>query len=117
MGDNLPALMKALSKQLKEKSMKTRIGAFLVLRELAATTPKALEEYSDLFVEGVRKALMVSVSSPLTVYYLYISCSSFCYPLICCDYANGLPGIVALRALGVIMIRYCFHFAGENWTV
>lgn len=64
LGDNLPVLMKALSKQLKEKSMKTRIGAFLVLRELAVTTPKALEEYSDLFIEGVRKALMVRKISP-----------------------------------------------------
>lgn len=57
----MACLMKSLSKQLKEKSIRTRIGAFVVLREVIATMPKSIAEYSGLFVNGIKRALSVSI--------------------------------------------------------
>ncbi|GMH39342.1 hypothetical protein BSKO_07240 [Bryopsis sp. KO-2023] len=56
LGGDMDLLMKALSKQLKEKSMKIRIGAFVVLRELAHVMPKSLSKYISLFVDGIKRA-------------------------------------------------------------
>lgn len=46
-------IVKALHKQLKEKSVKSRQGCFSVLTELAHTAPGALEEHIPVLIPGI----------------------------------------------------------------
>jgi len=52
-----PAIMKATSRQLKEKSVKTKVGVFLVLRELVTAVPNSTEAQVDMLMPGVLHAL------------------------------------------------------------
>ncbi|CAN9512592.1 unnamed protein product [Ophioblennius macclurei] len=49
----VPLIVKALHKQLKEKSIKSRQGCFCLLTELAHTVPGALEEHIPALIPGV----------------------------------------------------------------
>ena len=60
---DVPALLRATARQLKEKSAKTRAGAFTVLRELLLALPSAVSGHVPLSLPGVLAAL--NVRSPL----------------------------------------------------
>lgn len=49
----VPVIVKALHKQLKEKSLKSRQGCFCVLTELAYTVPGSLEEHIPALIPGI----------------------------------------------------------------
>uniref|UniRef100_A0A3Q4H0C8 Uncharacterized protein n=1 Tax=Neolamprologus brichardi TaxID=32507 RepID=A0A3Q4H0C8_NEOBR len=49
----VPATVKALHRQLKEKSIKSRQGCFCLLTELAHTVPGALEEHIPALIPGI----------------------------------------------------------------
>uniref|UniRef100_A0A8C6UKJ0 Cullin-associated and neddylation-dissociated 2 (putative) n=1 Tax=Neogobius melanostomus TaxID=47308 RepID=A0A8C6UKJ0_9GOBI len=49
----VPVIVKALHKQLKDKSVKSRQGCFSVLTELAHTVPGALEEHIPALIPGI----------------------------------------------------------------
>ncbi|XP_026022470.1 cullin-associated NEDD8-dissociated protein 2 [Astatotilapia calliptera] len=49
----VPATVKALHRQLKEKSIKFRQGCFCLLTELAHTVPGALEEHIPALIPGI----------------------------------------------------------------
>lgn len=57
------ALLRAIARQLKEKSAKTRAGAFTMLRELLLALPGAVSGHVPLLLPGVLAAL--TVRSPL----------------------------------------------------
>ena len=49
--------MKALHRQMKEKSIKTRQGCFSLLTELIQVLPGALATHMDLIVPGIQFSL------------------------------------------------------------
>ncbi|XP_041836296.1 cullin-associated NEDD8-dissociated protein 2 isoform X1 [Melanotaenia boesemani] len=49
----VPVIVKALHRQLKEKSIKSRQGCFCLLTELAHTVPGALEEHIPALIPGI----------------------------------------------------------------
>ncbi|KAM4741849.1 cullin-associated NEDD8-dissociated protein 2 [Anableps anableps] len=49
----VPLIVKALHKQLKEKSLKSRQGCFCLLTELAYTVPGALDEHIPALIPGI----------------------------------------------------------------
>ncbi|KAM9361665.1 cullin-associated NEDD8-dissociated protein 2 [Symphorus nematophorus] len=49
----VPVIVKALHRQLKEKSLKSRQGCFCLLTELAHTVPGALEQHIPALIPGV----------------------------------------------------------------
>ncbi|MED6238937.1 Cullin-associated NEDD8-dissociated protein 1, partial [Ataeniobius toweri] len=49
----IPVIVKALHKQLKEKSLKSRQGCFCLLTELAHTVPGSLEEHIPALLPGI----------------------------------------------------------------
>ncbi|KAM4582257.1 cullin-associated NEDD8-dissociated protein 2 [Fundulus diaphanus] len=49
----IPVIVKALHKQLKEKSLKSRQGCFCLLTELAHTVPGSLEEHIPALIPGI----------------------------------------------------------------
>uniref|UniRef100_A0AAV2M8A6 TATA-binding protein interacting (TIP20) domain-containing protein n=1 Tax=Knipowitschia caucasica TaxID=637954 RepID=A0AAV2M8A6_KNICA len=49
----VPVIVKALHKQLKDKSVKSRQGCFCVLTQLAQTVPGALEEHIPTLIPGL----------------------------------------------------------------
>ncbi|XP_023125814.1 cullin-associated NEDD8-dissociated protein 2 [Amphiprion ocellaris] len=49
----VPAIVKAIHRQLKEKSIKSRQGCFCLLTELAHTVPGALEEHIPALIPGI----------------------------------------------------------------
>uniref|UniRef100_A0A3B3VP65 TATA-binding protein interacting (TIP20) domain-containing protein n=1 Tax=Poecilia latipinna TaxID=48699 RepID=A0A3B3VP65_9TELE len=49
----VPVIVKALHKQLKEKSLKSRQGCFCLLTEVAYTVPGALEEHIPVLMPGI----------------------------------------------------------------
>ncbi|KAL3700206.1 hypothetical protein R1sor_018228 [Riccia sorocarpa] len=53
----VPKLVKALNKQLREKSVKTKVGAFSVLKELVIVLPNCLSDHISSLVPGIEKAL------------------------------------------------------------
>lgn len=55
--NQIPAIVKALHKQLKEKSVKTRQGCFSVLTELVLVYPGALAEHMPALVPGIQYSL------------------------------------------------------------
>uniref|UniRef100_A0AAQ5YXA9 TATA-binding protein interacting (TIP20) domain-containing protein n=1 Tax=Amphiprion ocellaris TaxID=80972 RepID=A0AAQ5YXA9_AMPOC len=52
-GSDVPAIVKAIHRQLKEKSIKSRQGCFCLLTELAHTVPGALEEHIPALIPGI----------------------------------------------------------------
>ena len=53
----VPAIVKALNRQMKEKSIKTRQGCFALLTELIHVLPGALATHMDLIVPGIQFSL------------------------------------------------------------
>ncbi|XP_052260170.1 cullin-associated NEDD8-dissociated protein 1-like isoform X7 [Dreissena polymorpha] len=53
----IPAIVKAIHKQLKEKSVKTRQGCFSLLTELVMVMPGALRDHLPMLVPGIQYAL------------------------------------------------------------
>ena len=51
----VPRVVKAISRQLKEKSVKTRVAAFNCLRRLVSTLPRCLAEHVAALVPGIDK--------------------------------------------------------------
>lgn len=56
---SVPPLMKMIGKQLKDKSVKTRLQAFKVLKEIATVLPEHIVSYVENFVLPITKALKV----------------------------------------------------------
>lgn len=52
-----PAIVKALHRQLKEKSIKTRQGCFAVLSELVSVLPGALSDHIPSLIPGIQFSL------------------------------------------------------------
>lgn len=52
-----PSIIKALHRQLKEKSIKTRQGCFLVLTELVTVLPNALSDHIPALIPGIQFSL------------------------------------------------------------
>ncbi|GLJ25166.1 hypothetical protein SUGI_0481390 [Cryptomeria japonica] len=53
----VPKIVKSLNRQLKEKSVKTKVGAFSVLKELVVVLPDCLADHIGSLVPGIEKAL------------------------------------------------------------
>ena len=53
----VPDIVKAVHKQLKEKSVKTRQGCFSLLTELVLVLPGALKDHLPMLVPGIQYAL------------------------------------------------------------
>ena len=53
----IPAIVRAIHKQLKEKSIKTRQGCFNLLTELVLVLPGALTEHIPSIVPGIQFSL------------------------------------------------------------
>lgn len=53
-------VMKAIGKQLKEKSVKAKIKCFEVLFEIAIINPNYLIKYIPSFAISIKKALLVT---------------------------------------------------------
>ncbi len=49
---DVPAVFKAAGKQLSEKSVKTKVGVFMVLKELVAVLPESAAEHTGELVPG-----------------------------------------------------------------
>ncbi|MQM07346.1 hypothetical protein Taro_040192 [Colocasia esculenta] len=54
---DVPKIVKSLNRQLREKSIKTKIGAFSVLKELVVVLPDCLADHIGSLVTGIEKAL------------------------------------------------------------
>ncbi|XP_030585995.1 cullin-associated NEDD8-dissociated protein 2 isoform X3 [Archocentrus centrarchus] len=64
--EQVPATVKALHRQLKEKSIKSRQGCFCLLTELAHTVPGSLQEHIPALIPGIVFSLM-DRSTPSTM--------------------------------------------------
>ncbi|TVU32710.1 hypothetical protein EJB05_24458 [Eragrostis curvula] len=53
----VPKVVKSINKQLREKSIKTKVGAFSVLKELVVVLPDCLADHFGSLVPGIEKAL------------------------------------------------------------
>nr|XP_009762524.1 PREDICTED: cullin-associated NEDD8-dissociated protein 1 [Nicotiana sylvestris]XP_009762525.1 PREDICTED: cullin-associated NEDD8-dissociated protein 1 [Nicotiana sylvestris] len=53
----VPKIVRSLNKQLREKSVKTKVGAFSVLKELVVVLPDCLAEHIGSLIPGIEKAL------------------------------------------------------------
>ena len=63
----VPKVIKAAARQLKEKSSKTRIAAFYCLRQLVVTLPGCLSAHAATIVPGLHKALKDPHSNPMRI--------------------------------------------------
>lgn len=57
---DMPSIMKAAVRQLKDKSAKTKQGMFATLQELVAITPDSIGPYISQVMPGIQAALQVS---------------------------------------------------------
>uniref|UniRef100_A0ACD5XLH9 Uncharacterized protein n=1 Tax=Avena sativa TaxID=4498 RepID=A0ACD5XLH9_AVESA len=53
----VPKVVKSINRQLREKSIKTKVGAFSVLKELVIVLPDCLADHFGSLVPGIEKAL------------------------------------------------------------
>ncbi|XP_010314277.2 cullin-associated NEDD8-dissociated protein 1 [Solanum lycopersicum] len=53
----VPKIVRSLNKQLREKSVKTKVGAFSVLKELVVVLPDCLADHIGSLIPGIEKAL------------------------------------------------------------
>ncbi|KAJ6798880.1 cullin-associated NEDD8-dissociated protein 1 isoform X2 [Iris pallida] len=53
----VPKIVKSVNRQLREKSIKTKVGAFSVLKELVVVLPDCLADHIGSLVSGIEKAL------------------------------------------------------------
>ncbi|KAB5574504.1 hypothetical protein DKX38_001698 [Salix brachista] len=57
LNQEVPKIVKSINRQLREKSIKTKVGAFSVLRELVVVLPDCLAEHIGSLIPGIEKAL------------------------------------------------------------
>ncbi|KAK6945544.1 TATA-binding protein interacting (TIP20) [Dillenia turbinata] len=55
---DVPKVVKSINRQLREKSIKTKVGAFSVLKELVVVLPDCLADHIGSLVPGIEKALI-----------------------------------------------------------
>ncbi|XP_020407588.1 cullin-associated NEDD8-dissociated protein 1 [Zea mays] len=53
----VPKVVNSINRQLREKSIKTKVGAFSVLKELVVVLPDCLADHFGSLVPGIEKAL------------------------------------------------------------
>lgn len=53
----VPKIVRSITKQLREKSIKTKVGAFSVLKELVVVLPDCLADHIGSLIPGIEKAL------------------------------------------------------------
>lgn len=53
----VPKIVRSVTKQLREKSIKTKVGAFSVLKELVVVLPDCLADHIGSLIPGIEKAL------------------------------------------------------------
>ncbi|XP_054801363.1 cullin-associated NEDD8-dissociated protein 1 [Prosopis cineraria] len=53
----VPKIVRSLNRQLREKSIKTKVGAFSVLKELVVVLPDCLADHIGSLIPGIEKAL------------------------------------------------------------
>lgn len=53
----VPKIVRSINKQLREKSVKTKVGAFSVLKELVVVLPDCLSDHIGSLIPGIEKAL------------------------------------------------------------
>ncbi|KAK9054826.1 hypothetical protein SSX86_025905 [Deinandra increscens subsp. villosa] len=64
----VPKVVKSINRQLREKSIKTKIGAFSVLKELVVVLPDCLADHIGSLITGIEKALCeISSTSNLKI--------------------------------------------------
>jgi len=63
----VPRLIKAISRQLKARTVKTRIAAFHTLRQLTSSLPGCLATHAAALVPGVEKAFKDAASNNLRI--------------------------------------------------
>ncbi|CAI5988630.1 unnamed protein product [Closterium sp. NIES-64] len=61
--EEVPRIVRSLNRQLKEKSLKTRVGVFSVLKELVHVLPNCLTDLIALLIPGIQKALSDKASN------------------------------------------------------
>ncbi|GMH24451.1 hypothetical protein Nepgr_026294 [Nepenthes gracilis] len=54
----VPKIVKSVNRQLREKSIKTKVGAFSVLKELVVVLPDCLADQIGSIIPGIEKALL-----------------------------------------------------------
>lgn len=59
----VPKIVKSINRQLREKSVKTKVGAFSVLRELVVVLPDCLADQIGSLIPGIEKALLDNSST------------------------------------------------------
>ncbi|XP_072955523.1 cullin-associated NEDD8-dissociated protein 1 isoform X1 [Typha angustifolia] len=57
LNQEVPKIIKSVNRQLREKSVKTKVGGFSVLKELVVVLPDCLAEHIGSLVSGIEKAL------------------------------------------------------------
>ena len=62
---DVPSIMKAAVKQLRDKSIKTKQGMFAALQELVSVTPESLGPFIPQVMPGIQAALQVHFYPPL----------------------------------------------------
>jgi len=58
---DVPSIIKAAVRQLKEKSVKTKQGVFAALQELVTVVPDSIGTHTSQMMPGIQAALNVSV--------------------------------------------------------
>ncbi|RVW44350.1 Cullin-associated NEDD8-dissociated protein 1 [Vitis vinifera] len=53
----VPKIVKSINRQLREKTIKTKVGAFSVLKELVVVLPDCLADHIGSLISGIEKAL------------------------------------------------------------
>lgn len=59
----VPKIVKSINRQLREKSIKTKVGAFSVLKELVVVLPDCLADQIGSIIPGIEKALLDNSST------------------------------------------------------
>ncbi|XP_076937152.1 cullin-associated NEDD8-dissociated protein 1-like [Bidens hawaiensis] len=59
----VPKVVKSINRQLREKSIKTKIGAFSVLKELVVVLPDCLADHIGSLIPGIEKSLFEKSST------------------------------------------------------
>ncbi|CAL5401785.1 unnamed protein product [Camellia sinensis] len=62
----VPKIVRSITKQLREKSIKTKVGAFSVLKELVVVLPDCLADHIGSLIPGIEKALCTMFNINLT---------------------------------------------------
>ncbi|KAK2966552.1 hypothetical protein RJ640_014521 [Escallonia rubra] len=57
LNQEVPKIVKSINRQLREKSIKTKVGAFSVLKELVVVLPDCLADHIGSLIPGIEKAL------------------------------------------------------------